>query len=392
MGLLRTLGDTRFRSYATPSLLTWIYRGCLTGIVLVTGWWVLVAVWLMSWRNGWLWGVLLLVVAPVVGLVLLLCVRVALEFVAVKFPAEPRHDLAASGKHGVAPLVNGAVGAARSVIHSRRIQGGRPMDQPGAGVPGAGVPDPADTFRSETGRWEEPDEPPADSADEGPAAEGPADGPAMRPVWVAGAVVGVLLVLALAVALIVGSSGDTPRAAPQTTVTATVTASPSAPAPSATAPPSATPSVTPSVAPSGVPSGTAPAGPGPVTPSWTGTMTIVGPATDRDLDAAPPRAVSGDGGDLRADWLAPVLHAVGSARLAVLESGAPSGPSECAASAASSAASSTETLHAGDVVCVDTGRGHLARLVITRATQSSTAPTISAQVTVWPAPAAGPGQ
>ncbi|XVQ16366.1 DUF4282 domain-containing protein (plasmid) [Spirillospora sp. CA-255316] len=85
MGLIGALADTRFRTLATPHLVTWIYRGCMAVIAMMTLWWIVLALWVLTWRNGWLWGLLGLIAAPLVGGVLLLAVRVVLEFVMLRF-------------------------------------------------------------------------------------------------------------------------------------------------------------------------------------------------------------------------------------------------------------------------------------------------------------------
>jgi hypothetical protein len=87
VGLVRATLDTRFRELATPYLVSWIYRGCLTLIAVVTAWWVLLALWVATWRDGWLWGLLCAVTAPVVGMVLVLLARVACEFTLIRFRA-----------------------------------------------------------------------------------------------------------------------------------------------------------------------------------------------------------------------------------------------------------------------------------------------------------------
>jgi hypothetical protein len=87
MGLISAVADTRFRTLATPFLVAWIYRGCLVVVALLTAWWVLLALWVATWRDGWLWGVLCAVTAPVVGMVLVLIARVACEFVLLRFRA-----------------------------------------------------------------------------------------------------------------------------------------------------------------------------------------------------------------------------------------------------------------------------------------------------------------
>lgn len=84
-GVLTALIDTRFNTLVTPTLVTWIYRGCTVAVVLMTLWWMLISVAVMTWPNGWMWGVLGLVAGPVIGLVLLLIVRVMLEVVIIRF-------------------------------------------------------------------------------------------------------------------------------------------------------------------------------------------------------------------------------------------------------------------------------------------------------------------
>ncbi|WP_424923165.1 hypothetical protein [Actinomadura rubrisoli] len=54
-------------------------------IAMMTIWWMLLAAAIMTWRNGWMWGVLGLVASPVLGLVVLLIVRVACEAVLLRF-------------------------------------------------------------------------------------------------------------------------------------------------------------------------------------------------------------------------------------------------------------------------------------------------------------------
>ncbi|WP_242911523.1 DUF4282 domain-containing protein [Actinomadura terrae] len=84
-GVLVALLDTRFTTFATPVLVSWIYRGCMAVIVMVTLWWMLLAVAVMTWRNGWMWGALGLAAAPLIGFVMLLVVRVALELAVARF-------------------------------------------------------------------------------------------------------------------------------------------------------------------------------------------------------------------------------------------------------------------------------------------------------------------
>ncbi|MDL4777859.1 DUF4282 domain-containing protein [Actinomadura xylanilytica] len=88
-GLLMAVLDTRFTTLVTPMVITWIYRGCLAGITVITLWWLLMAWWVLSWRNGWLWGVMMLLAAPVIGFVALLVVRVACEAVLIRYRPPP---------------------------------------------------------------------------------------------------------------------------------------------------------------------------------------------------------------------------------------------------------------------------------------------------------------
>jgi hypothetical protein len=85
MGLVGAVLDTRFRTLATPYLVAWIYRGCMALIGLSTVFFVLLSAWVATLRNGWLWGLCGVLAAPVVGAVLLLCARVACEFVLLRF-------------------------------------------------------------------------------------------------------------------------------------------------------------------------------------------------------------------------------------------------------------------------------------------------------------------
>lgn len=358
--------DTRFRTFATPRLIAWIYRGCLAGIVVVTVWWVLVAWWMLSWRNGWFWGALLLVAAPIIGVVLLLCVRVACEFAVVRFPQEHADDVPEAdveGRETAGALASGADGAARSVIRTGRAQEGEqvatehPTDPEEHRVVGEG-----DERRD----------------------EGLSDAPAMRPLWIAGAVGGAVLLVLVALTLIVSASGEDdvePRSArPGTPVPATP--SPSAPA---SVPPATAPAVpaTPSPSPSAVP--TAPV------ERWSGTLTLTGPRTRRDLDAVPPRLSTRDGEpDIRGDWLKPIIEAESGAQVALMTPRTRPGAIECRDAAAASGSDETERLSVGDVVCVATEQGTVARLVITEAEQTSGSPVVAARAVIWSVPGQQP--
>ncbi|MEU5880887.1 DUF4282 domain-containing protein [Spirillospora sp. NPDC047279] len=83
--VLTALTDTRFTTLVTPLVVSWIYRGCMVVVAMMTVWWMLLSVAVMTWRNGWMWGVLGLAASPVLGLVLVLIVRVVCEAVLVRF-------------------------------------------------------------------------------------------------------------------------------------------------------------------------------------------------------------------------------------------------------------------------------------------------------------------
>jgi hypothetical protein len=204
--------------------------------------------------------------------------------------------------------------------------------------------------------------------------EGAGDGLTMRHVWVASAVGAVVLVLVLAAAIAVISGGDgepdkRAAAAPPSTTEVTPPTSPSAShsATSSTAPASSAP----------------PAGP---VVQWRGTLTVNGPSAQRDLDAVPPRT-SDSGGDVRGDWLRTMLKGMSDAQLAVVQ-GRP-GATECRDAATTAGDSETEPLDEGDAVCVLTSGGHVARLIATHTTQTSTSPELTFTAVVWTLPGGG---
>ncbi|WP_084693557.1 DUF4282 domain-containing protein [Actinomadura atramentaria] len=84
-GLISALTDTRFTILATPLVIRWIYLGCASVITLVTAFFFVLGWWVTTWRNGWLYGVMGMVAAPMIGFVWLLIVRVACEFVLTRF-------------------------------------------------------------------------------------------------------------------------------------------------------------------------------------------------------------------------------------------------------------------------------------------------------------------
>lgn len=86
--LVEALTDTRFQVFATPIVIRWIYRLCAAAIALITGCWMATGLWVASWRNGWIWGGMLIAIAPLVGLISLMAIRVLCEFVLARmFPS-----------------------------------------------------------------------------------------------------------------------------------------------------------------------------------------------------------------------------------------------------------------------------------------------------------------
>lgn len=382
--LLRSLLDSRFRTFATPRLITWIYRGCLLVVALMTAWWVLVALIVMSWRNGWFWGLLLLILAPIIGVILLLCVRVAAELVVIRFraaepvPSDPAGEPSASPA-SAEPLVSRAAEAARSVIRTLR-QGGNVSDPSGPAA---------------SGPSERPTEGAAEGLDPAPASqpviEHPAEGLGAgldqewgddvsggheRPsrLWVVGLAGAAVLLVLVALTVVVGSSGggddDGDRAAaPVRTVTVSASATPSSSVPG-TAP----------AAPAPTASATSPAAsPGPVE-VWHGTVTVNGPGAERDFDATPPRQDIPNA-DVRGDWLRPLLVGLSGTQLAVT-SGHPDATA-CRDAVSATGDSKTERLSVGDVVCLMTSGDRVARLITQRAEQTSTSPRMTFDAVVW---------
>lgn len=199
-----------------------------------------------------------------------------------------------------------------------------------------------------------------------------------RTVRIAAISGGVVLAVAAGLAVVVatssGGSDDEASAPPSPTAA-------SSPAASAAAPPTTTP-VTPTPT-TAAPSATAS---GPVQ-RWSGTLTLEGPRALRDLDTVPPSATTRDDlYDVRGDWLKPIIQTGSGAQVAVLDPGTRSDARACQEAASASGGAQTETLHAGDVVCVATAQGRVAKLVIRTATQTSTRPRVVATTTIWEVP------
>ena len=211
----------------------------------------------------------------------------------------------------------------------------------------------------------------------------------LRRVWVAGAVGAVVLIVVLFVAFaVVGGSGGDSGDGDGSADPHAASASSSSRSPAAAAVPSPTvsaPSPTPSLPPSPRPSeGSAPR------VVWRGTLRVDGPRARRDLDRVPPRLSERDGEpDVRGDWLKTLLEAESGAQVAVVEPGTRPGAVECRDAAAAEGSDETEPLAEGDVVCVLTAAGRVARLVTTHAAQTSTAPTLTFAAVLWDVPGGG---
>jgi hypothetical protein len=150
------------------------------------------------------------------------------------------------------------------------------------------------------------------------------------------------------------------------------------------------PAASPSANPSPVPTASRARTPAAKTPKprvrWHGRLTLNGPSSDLDLDAVPPH-IDQSGADIYGAFLEPQIAAESDdVRLAVLTSGhhLPT-YAQCRDSVAVSGISRTEDLTPGDVVCVKTDRGAIARLEITRGVQTSTNPIVAFILTIWEA-------
>ncbi|WP_157432041.1 DUF4282 domain-containing protein [Actinomadura hibisca] len=83
--LIGALADTRFTLLATPLIVRWIYLGCATIIAMTTVFFFILALWVTTLRNGWVYGFMGMAAAPIIGFVWLLITRVACEFVLTRF-------------------------------------------------------------------------------------------------------------------------------------------------------------------------------------------------------------------------------------------------------------------------------------------------------------------
>lgn len=112
-------------------------------------------------------------------------------------------------------------------------------------------------------------------------------------------------------------------------------------------------------------------------------MTLDGPDAHRDLDSVPSRADSDDG-DVDGSTFETTLKARDGAQLDVVR-GSP-GYGRCRDAVTANGTDLTRSLHAGDVVCVLTSQGRVARLRVRSAAIDFPAAVIRAEVTVWDPP------
>lgn len=188
-------------------------------------------------------------------------------------------------------------------------------------------------------------------------------------------VIGAIAVTALLMWGILRGQGDDKRQAAATSPSP----APSTPAGTAAVPPSGPPSAAPTSAPA---TSTKPAKPSKPKVTWHGSLTIHGIAA-YDLDADPP-ARHDRFGDIRGDFLETTLSSTVDGAYLAVTSGDP-GFRTCQSRAANGT-DETDTLSPGDVVCVQTDGGHVARLKITTAHQTASDPVVAASVTVWQPP------
>lgn len=177
--------------------------------------------------------------------------------------------------------------------------------------------------------------------------------------------------LVVGIAIAIGTAHGS-RHAPTSSATSTRSTST---APSTTAPAAAPPPT--SLAPVGSPSPAAPS------VRWYGAVTWNGPDVHRDLDAVPVRTDAA-GGDLAGSTFETTLSADSGAQLYVM-TGSP-GYQQCRDAVAANGTDETKSLHAGDVVCVLTSEGRVARVRVRTAAIGFPAATIRADVTVWDPP------
>ncbi|MGH3378802.1 MAG: hypothetical protein ACRDP6_29150 [Actinoallomurus sp.] len=188
-----------------------------------------------------------------------------------------------------------------------------------------------------------------------------------RHVRIAGIAGGAVLIVGLAVA--VGTAGGSRPAAHQTKT----------PAPPTSAPPLAVASTPPPLASS------APSTPARPVVRWHGTVTVSGPDAHKDLDSNPPQTFPQDA-DLNGDWLTTALKADSDGVQFALSSTPSPGFPACREAVATNGVDHLEQVRNGDVLCLLTSQGRVARLRTLEATQTSGSPVLKFDVTVWDPP------
>jgi hypothetical protein len=84
-GFFGSLFDADFNFLITPILIKSAFRGSLILIGLQCLLQLALGLWIVSWDNGWAWGVFLIIATPVVYLNEVILVRILLEAIIVHF-------------------------------------------------------------------------------------------------------------------------------------------------------------------------------------------------------------------------------------------------------------------------------------------------------------------
>lgn len=118
---------------------------------------------------------------------------------------------------------------------------------------------------------------------------------------------------------------------------------------------------------------------------WKGTVMVSGPDTHRDLDSIPPRT-SPDDSDLNGSWLETYIRSDSpKVQISVLHGGNPT-YSQCRNAALADGSEQTPELDSGDVLCVYTSQGRIARLTTVFAEQTSGDPIVKFHAVIWDPP------
>lgn len=199
-----------------------------------------------------------------------------------------------------------------------------------------------------------------------------------RYVRIAAVAGGAVLIVGLAVA--VGTAGgEKPKHKQTPTPALARTQSTTAPASTSPQPTDVPPVV------SGSPSTSSSSAPasGPLV-RWHGTVIVNGPGAHKDLDSVPPRMDKRES-DITGDTFETHLHAGADGVQLAKVTGKP-GYQQCRDAVPANGTDRAEDLQNGDVVCLLTSRGRVARLRVLYAAHSFPAATVKAGVTVWDPP------